>query len=326
MRPLEFQDMSIEDRIIDFFIKQSGSKNLMKITGEMGVGAIWTTMSHTGHGFMQSDSLIEELHKFGHSEITHGVNIRDYIHEPEEHLAAHLYWQEQRFKKLTLGSPTLESLAIPRSFNISGKHIDEDSVIPITAYRLGYYVHNMLNALDTTKRNVVLEIGGGFGLTSLIFKRNMRNSCYIIIDIETTSVLSAYFLMSMGLKVCLYGEFDELNEELMNEYDVIILPPHYIEKFSEDSIDLAINTASFSEMSPKYIDYYLTHINRIADKLYCDTIIGHPQHQSVYGPCSRILKNFEPVIERSETPINYLQPFQPHSSLFGRRLTYDEQL
>ena len=71
----------------------------------------------------------------------------------------------------------------------------------------------MLNALDTTKRNVVLEIGGGFGLTSLIFKRNMRNSCYIIIDIETTSVLSAYFLMSMGLKVCLYGEFDELNEE-----------------------------------------------------------------------------------------------------------------
>jgi hypothetical protein len=62
----------------------------------------------------------------------------------------------------------------------------------------------------------------------------MRNSCYIIADIPTTGILSAYFLIKMGLNVCLYGEYNtEDYEDLINKYDVIIIHPYEIEKFKE---------------------------------------------------------------------------------------------
>ena len=201
---------------------------------------------------------------------------------------------------------------VPKSFNIIGKSLNnnnEDLIIPTTAYRLGYYVHRAIQCLDYNKKNIVLEIGGGFGLTGLIFNRNMKNSCYIIVDIPTTAILSAYFLIKMGLKVCLFGEHDTENyEDLFNKYDIIIIHPTELTKFNNDSIDLVINTASFIEMSDAYVHYYIEHISRISKRMYDDNHFQHDEGRQSYNKyCNKYLNNFN-IIYKQITPINFLYP------------------
>ena len=270
--------------------------------------AIWNPMVNSTNNLYEKGILTEELIKFGDSIITIGVNIHDYKKDRPHIIYFHQNYHENQLIELT--NIPLESLLIYKNFNIKGKTYKNNKKLctPVTAYRLAYYVHKSIEYLDKNKRNIVLEIGGGFGLTSLIFNRNMKNSCYIIIDIPTTGILSAYFLIKMGLNVCLYGEYNtEDYEDLINKYDVIIIHPYEIEKFKENSIDIVINTASLVEMNDLWIQYYIKNISRITKRFYNDNHFITEGREPLDRYCNEYLSNFN-IIYKQITPINYLYP------------------
>ena len=294
-------DKEISKRVESYFISIINS-NIISSDYE-----IWNDMVNNTVNLYKNGQLTEELIKFGNSSITIGVNIHDYKKDSDDVINFHQNYHENQLINLT--NIPLESLLVYKTFNIRGRTYENDDTLctPLTAYRLAYYAYRSIEYLDKNKRNVVLEIGGGFGLTSLIFKRNMQNSCYIIIDIPTTGILSSYFLIKMGLNVCLYGEYNtEDFEDLINKYDVIIIHPNEIEKFKDNSIDIVINTASFVEMSDLWIEYYIKHISRIAKRFYNDNHF-YEGRKSLDKYCDKYLNNFN-IIYKKITPINYLIP------------------
>ena len=295
-------DIEIAKRVESYFI------SMINVNITNSEYAIWNPMVNSTFDFYKKGILSEELIKFGNSIITTGVNIHDYKPDPQHIIDFHQNYHEKQLIELT--NIPLESLLIYKNFNIRGKTYENDTnlCMPVTAYRLAYYVHKSIEYLDKNKRNVVLEIGGGFGLTALIFNRNMKNSCYIIIDIPTTGILSAYFLIKMGLNVCLYGEYNTENyEELVNKYDVLIIHPYEIEKFKENSIDIVINTASLVEMNDLWIEYYIKNISKIAKRFYNDNNFVDKGRKSLDKYCNEYLTNFN-IIYKQITPINFLYP------------------
>lgn len=295
-------DLEITKRVENYFI------SMIDVNITNSEYEIWNPMVKSTFNFFKQGKLTEELIKFGDSVITTGVNIHDYKQDPEHIIDYHQNYHEKQLIELT--NIPLESLLISKTFNIKGKTCENNTNLctPVTAYRLAYYVHRSIEYLDKNKRNIVLEIGGGFGLTSLIFNRNMKNSCYIIIDIPTTGILSAYFLIKMGLNVCLYGEYNtEDYEDLINKYDVIIIHPYEIEKFKENSIDIVINTASLVEMNDLWIQYYIKNISRITKRFYNDNNFKDQGRKPLDKYCNEYLSNFN-IIYKQITPINFLHP------------------
>lgn len=139
----------------------------------------------------------------------------------------------------------------------------------------------------------------------------MHNSCYIIVDIPTTAILSAYFLINSDLKVFLYGEQNNEKfkmEDLVQEYDIIIIPPFIITKFKDNFIDIVINTASFVEMGAAWVDFYIKNISRISKRMYDDNHFAHSEGRTALDNCcKKYLTNFT-IVYKQTTPINFLYP------------------
>ena len=295
-------DILIAKRVEFYFI------SMINVNISNSEYAIWNPMVNATFDLYKNGMLTEELIKFGDSTITSGVNIHDYKSDTSDVIDFHQNYHEKQLTLLT--NIPLESLLIYKSFNIRGRSYENNDNLctPVTAHRLAYYVYRSIEYLDKNKRNIILEIGGGFGLTSLIFNRNMKNSCYIIVDIPTTGILAAYFLIKMGLNVCLYGEYNtEDYEDLINKYDVIIIHPYQIEKFKENSIDIVINTASLVEMNDEWVQYYVKHIGRIAKRFYNDNNFINEGREPLDRYCNEYLSNFD-IIYKQVTPINFLYP------------------
>jgi hypothetical protein len=212
--------------------------------------------------------------------------------------------------------------------------LNNNLVIPHTAYRIGYYHFKINCELNNqkalNKKKIVLEIGGGFGLLAYFQTKNTSNSCYIIVDIPNVGILSSYFLIKLGLNVCLYGEYDKLDDELFSKYDVIIIPPDEITKIPKKSCDFIINTASFTEMSKESIIFYIQEINRIRPTyLYTDGHLNIQNDEYVQYCIQNYLTNYIQVY-KNKTPIVYDDPplfvGEVNPSIFEERLYKNNDL
>lgn len=284
----------------------------------------------------------ELLKKFGNNKISMGVNCVDY-HAFTDHCAVsviddtlpkyskivtHILGQEKLYTSLTGLSTQL--LEIPNKYEIVGKKCDNNNIIPITSYRIGYNASHIISILSKMKneiRPVILELGGGWGVLPNILsnfgKLYSKNFCYIIVDLPSTGILSAYFLITMGKKVCLYGEYDngESFDKLVQKYDFIIIPSQIIEQIPNNFCDITINTASLPEMNPNTIYYYINHINRITKGyFYYDNRTFEFNAPTLQKACNEIIKNKFNLVLKQETPINYMYP-----PLWGTHITQFEE-
>jgi len=122
------------------------------------------------------------------------------------------------------------------------------------------------------QRNVIIDIGSGYGGLDRLLSYYIPNSCFILIDLPETLLLTSYYIKDNfpNKKIALLSDIiDQLEnfEALTNTYDFIILPPSIFEKIPNESIDLIINTASMGFMEEEYIEYYLNHIYRTLKNL-----------------------------------------------------------
>ena len=121
---------------------------------------------------------------------------------------------------------------------------------------------------STERRNRVLDIGVGFGGSTRILSYYTPNTSHILLDLPETLFLTAYYLKynfpnkKIALLEDIYPHLDQFNE-IIKEYDFIIIPPFVLDYIEKESIDLVINAASLAFMSQEYLNYYLKEINRV---------------------------------------------------------------
>ena len=124
------------------------------------------------------------------------------------------------------------------------------------------YSKNLSHYLKNNKNNII-ELGGGYGKFAYYFLKDAKNFTYIDFDIPETLTLASYFLSKCfpNKKNFFYGE-KNFTKIVVDDYDLIFLPPWEIEKLEDNSVDLAINKNSLGEMNPETAHNYLNHIQR----------------------------------------------------------------
>ncbi len=131
-------------------------------------------------------------------------------------------------------------------------------------------VNDIINHIDfvETKRNVVVDIGSGYGGLDRLLSYYVPNACFILVDLPETLLLTSYFIEHNfpNKKIALLSDIkDRLDtfDCLVQEYDFIIVPPLVVDHIPSSSIDLVMNSASLGFMEKDYVNYYLEHINRM---------------------------------------------------------------
>jgi len=118
------------------------------------------------------------------------------------------------------------------------------------------------------KREVILDIGCGFGGSARLLNAYTPNACQILLDLPETLFLTAYYLKynfpnkKIALLEDVYSNLDNL-DEMIEEYDFIIIPPFVLDYLKANSIDLVVNASSLAFMSEEYLNYYLKETNRV---------------------------------------------------------------
>lgn len=116
---------------------------------------------------------------------------------------------------------------------------------------------------------ILCEIGGGFGSLARIILNNF-NLKYILIDLPEANLVSSYYLKEAfpDKKFYLYdGSIKEITLNIINSFDIFILPTNIINNFSKDiNIDFFLNTYSMMEMKKDTLQKYFNFINN-----YCST-------------------------------------------------------
>ena len=120
----------------------------------------------------------------------------------------------------------------------------------------------------TNHREVILDIGSGFGGVSRLLSPYRENSTQILMDLPETLMLTAYYIKynfpnkKIALLEDVVANLESFNTFIL-DYDFVIVPPFILKYIEEESIDLVINVASLAFMSKSYLDYYLKEIDRM---------------------------------------------------------------
>lgn len=105
----------------------------------------------------------------------------------------------------------------------------------------------------------ILEIGGGYGGLASAIKRAKPHCRYAIVDLPESLKFSFSFLSLLGYR-CAFVTDQTLTEQMFSEYDFLLIPTDSMQVIPEQSVDLAINTLSFTEMPKSIVKGYGSHL------------------------------------------------------------------
>ena len=150
------------------------------------------------------------------------------------------------------------------SINYRGKKLSE----PLIQHMI--ITHDLISNIpfNPQQREVILDIGCGFGGPARLLTTYIPNSTQVLIDLPETLFLTAYYLKynfpnkKIALLEDIYPHLDKF-DEIMKEYDFIIVPPFVLDYLKPKSVDVVVNASSLAFMSKEYLDYYLEEIKRV---------------------------------------------------------------
>lgn len=156
-----------------------------------------------------------------------------------------------------------EALQMPLIGNPWGYMIDGRMIAP-KATRHHACAMNAKNLASDRQHPVLCEIGGGFGGAAYYYIRDNHDSTYIDIDLPESLLLSAYYILCAfpQKKVFLFGEADSSVLNDLSSYSAVFLPPDGFDALADDSVDVLINTFSFSEMPMPVLERYFSLCDR----------------------------------------------------------------
>lgn len=167
-----------------------------------------------------------------------------------------------------VGGP-LSDLAAPDIGSPWGADIDGTLIYPGVC-RADYFASHVARLLNNTDGNVVAEIGGGYGEFAYRLMRRRPTTKYLCFDLPEVILKSSYFLMNAfpEKRVLLYDQLKPITTEVIDAYDIILMPNFALPSLADLSVDLLINTRSLSEMSRPTIEEYLRHVFRVTRRYF----------------------------------------------------------
>jgi hypothetical protein len=127
-----------------------------------------------------------------------------------------------------------------------------------------YYAHAIAELMGSSERQVVIELGGGFGGLAYYLVRDQPQVTYVDFDLPEGTALASYYLMRSlpHVPVRLYGE-TEMSAETLATPGFVMMPSFEIMNMPSKSAAVSFNSYSLAEMAPAAIRVYLDQIGRI---------------------------------------------------------------
>ena len=155
-------------------------------------------------------------------------------------------------------------LNMPQYGNQNGAFINENFVVPGSFFNQ-IYSQIIKKYINDDGRNVIADLGGGYGKLAYYCIKDLKKSTYIDLDIPETLILASYYLAKSfpNKKIFLHGE-NKFTEETIKNFDLLFLPCWEIDKINKDTVEVTINRNSLGEMEPDTAYNYIDQIHRIS--------------------------------------------------------------
>jgi len=188
--------------------------------------------------------------------------VKNYLNAIDLVLEYHRYGA--RINKEMLASVSESKAGKFLTLNYRGKKLSEQLIQHLVI------THDLVTQVPFSqeKRSIILDIGCGFGGSARLLNTYVPNATQILLDLPETLFLTAYYLKynfpnkKIGLLEDIYPHLENL-DEILPQYDFIIIPPFVLDHIKEKSIDLVVNASSLAFMSEEYLNYYLKESNRV---------------------------------------------------------------
>jgi hypothetical protein len=138
----------------------------------------------------------------------------------------------------------------------------EGKVLSPDSPRHYYFAEKLVALNDSSHKQKIVEIGGGYGGLAFMFNKMCPDIPYIIVDLFETCILQYYFLRKAGIKVSLVLD----PTEMLEPNTVAIVPTDISDALLARYTDIGVifNSRSFSEMSETTVKHYFSLIqNRL---------------------------------------------------------------
>lgn len=278
---LRCSDQAFE-RLIDAFVAAEADRPRSCPT-ELETHGVWSEWLDLNYGRLQGflrdrdarglRELLENIHRDPMSTGVGGT-CDDISRVPSALVPAYYrsLWARHR-DLLEAVRPDWSDVASPVVGNPHGAWVD-GRLVQIETLEKAYYATMLLQSLATSTPLRVVEIGAGMGgqaYQTLRLGTDVIRS-YTIFDLPEVATLSSYCLMAaIGEKrVRLFGE-----EPSGDDAIIVILPHWKITTVPEQSVDLVMNSYSFSEMDSTTSTFYLGEIERT-----CAGSFFHVNHET----------------------------------------------
>ncbi len=203
------------------------------------------------------------------------------------------------YDRLISGIPPRYRLSAPKILGEFGHDLDgyvvNHSILRFQSVINALYSHGVLADLKAREgRKFLLEIGGGYGCLAYQLKRIVDNSTYVIIDLPETLLFSASYL-SLALpdkRIYFYDASVAKAIGRASDYDFMLLPNYALSCLANNSFDLALNTASFQEMTAEQLNQYLTFIEAHCKLLYSQNERVQPKNEAKIDVTSELAARF----------------------------------
>ena len=189
---------------------------------------------------------------------------------PDDFYRPHLHRYLRTLSQSTQRDLDVDAIALPPSGNpfgmlMAGRLIQENSIINY------YRASHLASLLAPLEKPVVAEIGGGVGYFARAMLRENRRLTYIDFDLPETLTVAAYVLAKEfpDRRVRIYdAQTPPLTQAMLDAYDIIMMPTYMLPTLQESTVDLFVNTISFSEMSPAIVQNYLAQMDRVTRRFF----------------------------------------------------------
>lgn len=167
------------------------------------------------------------------------------------------YWHVQTGERFPISDLEGPAIGSPFGIRIGG------TLVAARAEYQHYCAQRILD-LVSSRNAVVTEIGGGFGGMAYYLLRSCPTATYIDFDVPESLALTAYYLSKSmpQLSMLLYGE-EELTQNAIARYDIILAPPWELKSLPEQSADVTFSSHALSDLVPGAQAEYLREIARI---------------------------------------------------------------
>jgi hypothetical protein len=118
---------------------------------------------------------------------------------------------------------------------------------------------------DGRDRQVVLEIGSGWGGFAYQLKTLFPETCYVLVDLPELFLFSAVYLLTAfpEARVSFWRDDRPVAPYAIDDYDFVFVPHTSFDNLELDRIDLAINMVSFQEMTTEQVQRYVDRLHAI---------------------------------------------------------------